>query len=240
VSYNGNYSKFIEQRRLRLALWKEKHEKQTRFVADEERWIKKAKGDDALAPQATAKTQALKKLKEGEDWVERPPKDKRFRFRFPPAPRCGESVVEVTVPFCSSVLFAICLHVLPVLILCLASSRCLYYKFVLTLFYSCVRYTPSGGGAAPRLRRRQVQDPVRRRGVPRAEGRPRGLRGPQRCVTECVTDVMMRDYRHECSNSDRWHECSNSYSTFLLARYLVSLASLNKRALKSTSSISTL
>ena len=36
----------------------------------------------------------LEKLRQSEDWVERPPKDKRFRFRFPPAPRCGDSILE--------------------------------------------------------------------------------------------------------------------------------------------------
>ena len=48
-----------------------------------------------MAPQLKAKEAALEKYKQSEDFVATPPKEKRFRFRFPAAPRCGESVVEV-------------------------------------------------------------------------------------------------------------------------------------------------
>ena len=51
VTYTGNYSKFIEQKRLRLEVWKEKYERQTRIVKEEEKWIKKAKNDPNLAQQ---------------------------------------------------------------------------------------------------------------------------------------------------------------------------------------------
>lgn len=39
---------------------------------------------------------ALEKYKSSEDWVESPPRDRKFRFRFPPAPRCGVSVLEAS------------------------------------------------------------------------------------------------------------------------------------------------
>ena len=51
VTYTGNYSKFIEQKRLRLEVWKGKYERQTRIVKEEEKWIKKAKNDPNLAQQ---------------------------------------------------------------------------------------------------------------------------------------------------------------------------------------------
>lgn len=94
VSYTGNYSKFLESRSARLLEWKNKYEKQTKYVLEEEKWIKKANNDPALAQQANAKKAALEKFKAADEWVERPPKDKKFRFRFPPAPRCGENVLE--------------------------------------------------------------------------------------------------------------------------------------------------
>jgi ATP-binding cassette, subfamily F, member 3 len=94
VSYQGNYSKHLEQKRNRLEVWRDKYEKQVRFVKEEEKWIKKAKNDPNMAQQVKAKETALEKVKNSEDWVEQPPKDKKFRFRFPPAPRCGASVVE--------------------------------------------------------------------------------------------------------------------------------------------------
>ena len=41
VSYNANYSNFIKQKRERLIQWREKHDKQSKYVRDEEKWINK-------------------------------------------------------------------------------------------------------------------------------------------------------------------------------------------------------
>lgn len=95
VTYQGNYSKFLEQKKLRLEQWRERYEKQTRYVKEEEKYIKKVKSDPSMAQQVKAKETALQKYKESEDWVDSPPRDKKFRFRFPPAPRCGDSVIEM-------------------------------------------------------------------------------------------------------------------------------------------------
>jgi len=95
VTYQGNYSKFIEQKRARIETWREKYEKQMRFVKEEEKWIKKAKNDPSMSQQVKAKEQSMERMKASEDWVEPPPRDKKFRFRFPPAPRCGMSVIEM-------------------------------------------------------------------------------------------------------------------------------------------------
>lgn len=51
VSYDGNYSKFLQQRQVRLDLWREKYERQMRHVKEEEKWIKKAKNDPSMAQQ---------------------------------------------------------------------------------------------------------------------------------------------------------------------------------------------
>lgn len=96
VSYQGNYSKFLEQKRIRLELWREKYEKQCKYVKEEEKWIRKAKDDPNMAQQMKARQTALDKLRSSPEWVEQPPKDKKFRFRFPPAPRCGQSVLEAS------------------------------------------------------------------------------------------------------------------------------------------------
>ena len=42
-TYLGNYSKFIEQRQLRMMVWREQYEKQSRYIKEEESYIKKAK-----------------------------------------------------------------------------------------------------------------------------------------------------------------------------------------------------
>ena len=95
VVYNGNYSKYIVSRRERLSLWREKYDRQLRFVKEEEKYIKKAKNDPSLAQTARSKEQALEKLRSSDDWIQEPPRERRFRFRFPPAPRCGNSIIEV-------------------------------------------------------------------------------------------------------------------------------------------------
>jgi ATP-binding cassette subfamily F protein 3 len=95
VSYDGNYSKFLEQKKIRLDLWREKYEKQMRFIKEEEKVIKKFRGDPSQIHVANSKELALEKMKKSEDWVRPPPKDKKFRFRFPSSPRCGQSMVDI-------------------------------------------------------------------------------------------------------------------------------------------------
>jgi ATPase subunit of ABC transporter with duplicated ATPase domains len=93
VPYKGNYSKFLDQKRTRLNLWRENYDKQQKFVKEEEKWLKKAKNDPNMAQQVRAKEIALEKYKSADDFLEPPPKDRKFRFRFPPAPRCGQNVL---------------------------------------------------------------------------------------------------------------------------------------------------
>lgn len=95
IVYTGNYSKFILTKRERIDLWRDKYDRQVRYVKEEEKYIKKAKNDPAMSQQVKSKEMALEKLRSGEDWVAQPPREKRFRFRFPPAPRCGNSIIEV-------------------------------------------------------------------------------------------------------------------------------------------------
>jgi ATP-binding cassette subfamily F protein 3 len=94
VDYDGNYSEFIAAKMTRIEQWKEKYERQVRFIKEEEKWIRKARNDPFMAQQVKDKEMQLEAYRNSEDRVETPPKDKKFRFRFPPCPRCGESVVE--------------------------------------------------------------------------------------------------------------------------------------------------
>ncbi len=93
-SYEGNYSKFIMEKQNRLAIWKDQYDKQQKYIKEEEKWIKKNKANEQMAQAVSDRKRVLEKLIEGEDYVARPPKEKKFRFRFPPSPRCGHSVVE--------------------------------------------------------------------------------------------------------------------------------------------------
>lgn len=94
VEYEGNYSNFIAAKQVRIDQWREKYERQERYIKEEVKWIKKAKNDPFMAQQVQQKELALEAYRNSEERVPPPPKDKKFRFRFPPCPRCGESVVE--------------------------------------------------------------------------------------------------------------------------------------------------
>jgi ATPase subunit of ABC transporter with duplicated ATPase domains len=96
ISYKGNYSNFLEQRKLRLIEWREKYEKQQRYIKDEIKWIQKAKNDLNMAQQVKSRENLLEKFKLNDDYVDEPPRERKFRFRFPPAPRCGEIVIEAS------------------------------------------------------------------------------------------------------------------------------------------------
>lgn len=94
VAYEGNYSNFIAAKINRLDVWKDKYDKQLRHVKEEEKWIRNAKNDPFMAQQVKEKEMQLEAYKNAEERVQSPPKDKKFRFRFPPSPRCGELMVE--------------------------------------------------------------------------------------------------------------------------------------------------
>lgn len=96
VSYTGNYSKFLQQRRERLTTWRERYDKQQRYVQEEEKWLRKARNDPviALTSQVKQREAQLAKYKASPDYLPPPPKDRKFRFRFPAAPRCGDLVLE--------------------------------------------------------------------------------------------------------------------------------------------------
>jgi len=96
ISYKGNYSNFLELRKLRLIEWREKYEKQQRYIKDETKWIQKAKNDPNMAQQVKSRELLLEKFKLNDDYVDEPPRERKFRFRFPLAPRCGETIIEAS------------------------------------------------------------------------------------------------------------------------------------------------
>lgn len=93
VSYEGNYSRFLELRRLHLDQWRQKFDKQMKLVHEEELWIKSAKNNPSLSTILKSKIVALENLKKSSEWISAPPKDKKFRFRFPVGKRSAAIVV---------------------------------------------------------------------------------------------------------------------------------------------------
>jgi ATPase subunit of ABC transporter with duplicated ATPase domains len=93
VSYEGNYSRFLELRRLHLDQWRQKFDKQMKLVHEEELWIKSAKNNPSLSTILKSKIVALENFKKSSEWISAPPKDKKFRFRFPLGKRSAAIVV---------------------------------------------------------------------------------------------------------------------------------------------------
>lgn len=94
VSYTGNYSKFLELRQIRLDQWSESYERQMKRVNEEEAWLKSARGNPVLAAAHKAREAALTTFRRSDAWKSAPPREKRFRFRFPTGPRPSAVIVE--------------------------------------------------------------------------------------------------------------------------------------------------
>lgn len=94
VSYSGNYSKFLELRQIRLDQWTESYERQMKRVSEEEAWLKSARGNPALATAYKVREAALTSFRNSDEWKSPPPRDRRFRFRFPAGSRSSAVLIE--------------------------------------------------------------------------------------------------------------------------------------------------
>lgn len=68
-TYQGNYSKYLELRRQRLEIWREQYEKQSRYIREEEQWIKKAKNEPSMSSAVKSRENALEKLRDSSDLI---------------------------------------------------------------------------------------------------------------------------------------------------------------------------
>ena len=95
TSYDGNYSRFLQQKEAKMKAWQNAYDAQEKKVKDERAWIQKMKTKQPQAVEQRKKR--LEKLQASEDYVKKPPfVGKPFRFRFPPAPRLSDEVALVT------------------------------------------------------------------------------------------------------------------------------------------------
>lgn len=90
-----NYSRYLTLKANRIQEWKDQYDKQQKYIQDEERWIKKAKNDVITSHLVKSREAMLLKYKNSPSFLSSPPpKDRRFRFRFPTPPRSSELVLE--------------------------------------------------------------------------------------------------------------------------------------------------
>jgi len=96
-SYNGNYRAFLKQKEQRVALATEAWEKQQKEIRALKSDISKLRKIESAAASMRAKERQLKEMQEGgSEHVPKPFVPKRkFNFRFPPAPRCSQEVIEL-------------------------------------------------------------------------------------------------------------------------------------------------
>ena len=89
--YKVPYSKYVEQRKERKEQQQAAYENQQKYIAQQERFIERFKAKATKARQAQSRVKLLDKLErielEEEDTA-------TIAFRFPPAPRSGEVVLE--------------------------------------------------------------------------------------------------------------------------------------------------
>ena len=93
ISYKGNYSKYLELRQQRLTQWRDKYDKQQKYIREEEKWIKTAKSHPAQQSSVKQRESALLKLQTSDELIALPPKPRRFRFRFLQSPQRSNAIV---------------------------------------------------------------------------------------------------------------------------------------------------
>jgi ATPase subunit of ABC transporter with duplicated ATPase domains len=83
-----NYSRYLTLKTQRLHIWKEHYDKYQKYIQDEMKWIQHAKNDPSNHHLVKTRQHQLEKYQEEQqknDFMIRslPPKEKKFRFRFP-------------------------------------------------------------------------------------------------------------------------------------------------------------
>lgn len=98
VTFGGDYEGYLKDKANRRKVLLEQYEKQCKFVRLEEDFIRRAKQNPnpSISAQAKTKEHALAKLRASSDWILPPTKEKKFRFMFPPSPKCGNEVVDIS------------------------------------------------------------------------------------------------------------------------------------------------
>jgi ATP-binding cassette subfamily F protein 3 len=99
ITYKSNYSKFLGLRKDRLTQWRDKYEKQCKFLNEEESIIKKLKktmnSDSNAIHLIRQKEASINKFRTSPNFLPPPPRERKFRFRFPTTERCRDVLMEI-------------------------------------------------------------------------------------------------------------------------------------------------
>jgi ATP-binding cassette subfamily F protein 3 len=93
TEYAGNYSFYLEERKIRREHQKAAYENQQKMIADTERFIERFRYKASKASQVQSRVKQLEKLER----IPEPPADQAtISFRFPDPPRSGKVVLELS------------------------------------------------------------------------------------------------------------------------------------------------
>ncbi len=98
TAYPGNYRAYLKQKEERAALQQKAYDRQQREIKDVRKEINNLRplGESAASAIKSKERALAAMLPDGADHISRPYVDKKkFQFRFPPAPRCAQEVIEL-------------------------------------------------------------------------------------------------------------------------------------------------
>lgn len=107
--YPGNYSTFLKLKKEQRKAWESAHERQQKFIKEQENYIKRNRRSPARSSQVKSRQKMLERMERTGKMVKQPPRQgKPLIFRFPPAPRSGRDCIlvdEITHGYGERILF---------------------------------------------------------------------------------------------------------------------------------------
>jgi len=94
--YEGNYSRFLKLRKARYEAMQSAYDTMQKKIAEDRAWITKFKDKGSFGSQIKSREKSIEKRLNAPDAPKRPPHSgKPFVFRFPPAPRSTQEVLNM-------------------------------------------------------------------------------------------------------------------------------------------------
>jgi ATP-binding cassette subfamily F protein 3 len=91
TGFAGNFSRYLAERELRLARLRQAFEEQEAEIRRQELFIRRFRAKATKAAQVQSRLKALDRIER----IELPATQERIRFRFPPAPRSGPTLIRL-------------------------------------------------------------------------------------------------------------------------------------------------
>ena len=92
IVYKGNYSKYVEEKEIRLQVQRAAYANQQAMIQQTTRFVQRFRAKSTKAKQVQSRVKQLEKM----DLIELEDTEKKISFRFPPSAPCGRLAVEIT------------------------------------------------------------------------------------------------------------------------------------------------